>query len=92
MRSTVSVTRPLPRGGNDPPIATSAMPNAGKNPPGSKPNRLASATNASTAFGSTGSAPDSATDSVDRSRPSIRLSARVASTHEKFGPAVAVPR
>ena len=34
--------------------------------------------------------PDSATVRRDRSRSFMRLSARVASTHEKFGPAVAV--
>ena len=73
-------------------MATSAMPNAGNTPPGWNPNREASATNASTAPGSTGSAPDRASVSLDRSRSFIRLSARVASTHEKFGPAVAVPR
>ena len=71
-------------------MATSAIPNAGNTPPGVKPKRAASATKASTAAGSTGSAPDNATVSGDRSRPSIRLSARVARTHEKFGPAVAV--
>ena len=68
MRSTVSHTRPRPRGGNEPPIATSAMPNAGNTPPAGKPNGAAAATNASTASGSTGSAPDSASVSVDRSR------------------------
>ncbi len=73
-------------------MATSAMPKAGNTPPGENPNRSAAATNASTASGSTGSAPDRASVSVDRSRPSIRLSARVASTQAKLGPAVAVPR
>ena len=50
-RSTTSVRRPRPRGGNVPAIATSAMPNAGNTPPGWNPNRDASATNASTACG-----------------------------------------
>ena len=74
-------------------MATSAMPKAReRRRPGRKPWRLASATKASTASGSTGSAPLSAMRRLDRSMPCIRFSARVASTHEKFGPAVAVPR
>ena len=73
-------------------MATSAIPNAGNTPPGLKPNGSAAATNASTASGSTGSAPLRARVSDDRSRSRIRPSARVASTHAKFGPAVAVPR
>ncbi len=84
----------MPRmgGGNAPPMATSAMPNAGNTAPGGNPTLAASATKASTAAGSTGSAPLNAIRIADRSSPCIRLSARVASTHEKFGPAVAVPR
>ena len=88
----MSTRRPRPRRGNEAPIAVSAIPNAGNTPPALKPNGSAAATNASTAFGSTGSAPLSASVSVDRSScVSARLRARVASTHEKFGPAVAVP-
>ena len=68
------------------------MPKAGNMPPGVNPNRPAATTNASTASGSTGSAPDRARVSDDRSRSCIRFNARVASTHAKFGPAVAVPR
>ncbi len=90
-RSTVSHRSPCPRRGKVPAMATSAMPKAGKNAPSGKPNRSAAVTNASTAFGSTGSAPLSAKVSDERSRPSARRRARVASTHEKFGPAVAVP-
>ena len=59
---------PRPRGGNEPPMATSAIPNAGNTPPGRNPNGSAAATNASTASGSTGSAPDRASVSDDRSR------------------------
>ena len=84
----------MPRigGGNVPAMATSAMPNAENTAPGRKPKRPAAATNASTASGSIGSAPFSAMRRLDRSMPCMRRSARVASTHEKFGPAVAVPR
>ena len=92
IRSTVSHTSPRPRSGNDPPIATSAIPNAGNTPPASNPWGSAAATNASTATGSTGSAPESARVSDDRSRSFARRRARVASTQAKFGPAVAVPR
>ena len=60
--------------------------------PAVNPCGAAAATNASTASGSMGSAPFSAMRIDERSRPLIRFSARVASTHEKFGPAVAVPR
>ena len=56
-RSTVSHIRPAPRRGNEPPIAVSAMPKAGNTAPASNPNGSAASTNASTAFGSTGSAP-----------------------------------
>jgi hypothetical protein len=56
-RSTVSHTSPAPRRGKQAPIAVSAIPNAGNTEPGRKPNGSAAATNASTAFGSTGSAP-----------------------------------
>ncbi len=87
----MSHTRPRPRSGNEPPIATSAIPNAGNTPPASNPCGSAAATNASTAAGSTGSAPDSASVSDDRSRSFARRSALVASTQAKFGPAVAVP-
>ncbi len=73
-------------------MATSAIPNAGNTPPGLKPNGSAAEAKASTASGSTGSAPLRARVSDDRSRSRIRPSARVASTHAKFGPAVAVPR
>ena len=51
-------------------MATSAMPNAGNTPPGLEAERLGrGSTNASTAVGSTGSAPLSASVSGDRSRP-----------------------
>ena len=74
-------------------MATSAMPNAGNTPPAVNPNGSAALTNASTACGSTGSAPLSASVRRERSRPEsrIRPSARVASTQAKFGPAVPVP-
>ena len=90
-RSTVSHTSPRIGGGKAPPMATSAMPKAGNTAPGRKPNRWASATKASTALGSTGSAPLSAMRRRERSRSVMRRRARVASTQEKFGPAVAVP-
>ena len=73
-------------------MATSAMPKAGNTAPGRNPNGSAAFTNASTAPGSTGSAPLSAMRIGDRSRSDSRRNARVASTHEKFGPAVTVPR
>ena len=73
-------------------MATSAIPNAGNTAPGGNPNRVASATKASTATGSTGSAPLRAIRIDDRSRSFMRFSARVASTQAKLGPAVAVPR
>ena len=91
-RSTASHTRPRSGLGNEPAMATSAMPKAGNTAPGRKPNGAAAATNASTAAGSTGSAPLSAMRMRDRSSPDSRRSARVASTQAKFGPAVAVPR
>ena len=72
-------------------MATSAIPNAGNTLPGLNPNGAAAWQNASTADGSTGSAPLSARVRVDRSRSFARFSARVARTHEKLGPAVAVP-
>ena len=91
MRSTRSARSPRPGGGNVPPMPTSAMPNAQNTAPGGNPKRPASATKASTASASMGSAPDSATRMLDRSRSVMRFSARVARTQAKFGPAVAVP-
>ena len=64
----------------------------GEHGAGTQPERRACGDERSTVSGSTGSAPLSAMRSGDRSRPARRVrSARVASTHEKFGPAVAVP-
>ena len=77
--------------GNVPPMATSAMPKAGNTASGRNPWRRPAATKASTWSGSMGSAPLRATRKRERSSGSLRSSARVASTHEKFGPAVAVP-
>ena len=93
MRSTSSVTSPRPRVGNDPPIATSAIPNAGNTAPrrsrtDSLRRRTLPPLSDRPARRRTGPSV-----SVDRSiSPSaIRFIARVASTQEKFGPAVAVP-
>ena len=92
-RSTVSHTSPRPRGGNEPPIATSAIPKAGNTPPGIEPERRG------------GGDERLDRDRIDRlgagqrerERRQVEAlgragSARVASTQAKLGPAVAVPR
>ena len=83
---------PAPTAGNVTPSVASAMPNTGYAACASKPYGAAAAQNASTALGSTVSAPLSASRQLDRSSAPARRNARAASAYEKLGPAVIVPR
>ena len=83
---------PAPTSGNVTPSVASAMPNTGYAARGSKPNGAAAAQNASTALGSTVSAPLTREPPArEVERAGVPQRAR-ASAYEKLGPAVIVPR